>query len=761
MNRLLRSRRCGCESRSRSSRRRWATAPLARRGRAVAHARAAARAAGRGRGRARRAARAPRAASFVALGPAARDALFVAMAASALAPARRLFTRSATGRRGRADAPARGRSAARGRAAAAAAAARNPHWDGVGYVGPTAEHANPPPAHFDFGPHLVAPRAERRAARARVRRRRRRQRLRRRRRRARARARGHDVVVLEGAPRRRGRVPRYEGEGFERMYERAGLAVGDEAEALSPPASARGSPRRTTGRSACSRARLRRRLDDQLGVQPAHAAARPGRVGEEARARLVRGRARRRRRRARSELDDALDEVVATMGVHGGAGGRRRGVAQPAQRRAAARLRRARASSARRRRRASRPTRRRRARASSRSATASATSRAASSRGSRRPPRPAAAASSRARADAVRRDAATGRAVGGRVGRGRRRRGGARRRAAARGRRSAGSLHTPALLLRSGVPNGEVGRRLRLHPVTGVLGWFDGAAAADADGGQTMFEGAPMTTVSAACAAGPRGDGYGCLIEVPAAHTGLMGAAAPWAGGRAFKADLAAARARVSALIVLHAADADDAAGRVTPTPRAPVPQIRYDLSARARPRCAAGCAPPRARLCAAGARRRRDGPPPRAAPRRASARRRRRRGAAAAPRGRARGLPRRDGRARAAAARGTRAPNSIGLSPRTRWARAACGADPRVIGVDADGESWELPGLWVADASRFSRPRRASARCSRRWRSRTSSAARIERRLGTRTAARARRRASASATRPVKRAGSAAAAPG
>lgn len=38
---------------------------------------------------------------------------------------------------------------------------------------------------------------------------------------------------------------------------------------------------------------------------------------------------------------------------------------------------------------------------------------------------------------------------------------------------SAGSLHSPGVLLRSGLPNPHIGRHLRLHPVTAVLGTFD------------------------------------------------------------------------------------------------------------------------------------------------------------------------------------------------------------------------------------------------------------------------------------------------
>jgi choline dehydrogenase-like flavoprotein len=43
---------------------------------------------------------------------------------------------------------------------------------------------------------------------------------------------------------------------------------------------------------------------------------------------------------------------------------------------------------------------------------------------------------------------------------------------------SAGALHTPALLLRSGITGGgNVGKHLRLHPATFALGYFDQRAA--------------------------------------------------------------------------------------------------------------------------------------------------------------------------------------------------------------------------------------------------------------------------------------------
>eukprot|EP01050_Picozoa_sp_SAG11_P021666 SAG11_NODE_3900_length_2158_cov_2.273919_1_plen_207_part_00 len=85
---------------------------------------------------------------------------------------------------------------------------------------------------------------------------------------------------------------------------------------------------------------------------------------------------------------------------------------------------------------------------------------------------------------------------------------------------SAGSLQTPCILLRSGLRNPHVGRHLRLHPVSGAVGTFEGSAL-------RMYEGAPMTTVCGHAEQGPGGDGYGAKIEVPSVHPGLMCADRP------------------------------------------------------------------------------------------------------------------------------------------------------------------------------------------------------------------------------------------
>jgi choline dehydrogenase-like flavoprotein len=99
---------------------------------------------------------------------------------------------------------------------------------------------------------------------------------------------------------------------------------------------------------------------------------------------------------------------------------------------------------------------------------------------------------------------------------------------------AAGSIHSPALLLRSKVPNGNIGKNLRLHPVTGVTGAMDENVS--------FHIGAPMTTVSNVGAAGSHGrlDHYGYKLECPSVQMGLAASVLPWEGGAQFKSDMLA-----------------------------------------------------------------------------------------------------------------------------------------------------------------------------------------------------------------------------
>lgn len=114
---------------------------------------------------------------------------------------------------------------------------------------------------------------------------------------------------------------------------------------------------------------------------------------------------------------------------------------------------------------------------------------------------------------------------------------------------SCGAVGSPALLLRSRLPNrnGRIGKNLRLHPVSFVVGRV-AAGAPDV----AMWEGAPMTAVSTECVAGPVGDNYGCRLECPSVHPGLGASVMPWLGGRQFKEVMLGLRRFTSQIILVR-----------------------------------------------------------------------------------------------------------------------------------------------------------------------------------------------------------------
>lgn len=114
---------------------------------------------------------------------------------------------------------------------------------------------------------------------------------------------------------------------------------------------------------------------------------------------------------------------------------------------------------------------------------------------------------------------------------------------------AAGAIETPALLLRSGLRNPNLGRWLRLHPATGVFGVFDEEVR--------PWEG----TLQALYSDELRylDGGYGVKYETIPAHPALLSSAFPWEGAeehRRLMADLA----RTSLVAVIPR---DAGAGRV------------------------------------------------------------------------------------------------------------------------------------------------------------------------------------------------------
>ncbi|MDX2161493.1 MAG: GMC family oxidoreductase N-terminal domain-containing protein [bacterium] len=91
---------------------------------------------------------------------------------------------------------------------------------------------------------------------------------------------------------------------------------------------------------------------------------------------------------------------------------------------------------------------------------------------------------------------------------------------------AAGSLHTPALLIRSGLGNAHIGANLKLHPVSPIYGMFDQPVRG--------WTGAPMTRITTDFN-DLDGEGYGVRLETAPIHPGLGALATAWRGGRQHK----------------------------------------------------------------------------------------------------------------------------------------------------------------------------------------------------------------------------------
>jgi len=150
---------------------------------------------------------------------------------------------------------------------------------------------------------------------------------------------------------------------------------------------------------------------------------------------------------------------------------------------------------------------------------------------------------------------------------------------------SAGSLHTPCILLRSAVPNPNIGYNLKLHPVTACCALVPPTEKENCVGRQddipllnnenskfcTLLRGAPMT---AACRAGPHP--YDALIEVPHTGLGLAFAAITWKNAIDTKR-LALRSKRLATFIILQRDSG--IGGRVMLDPKTSQPMIKYTLN--------------------------------------------------------------------------------------------------------------------------------------------------------------------------------------
>ncbi|KAI9032768.1 hypothetical protein CLU79DRAFT_830604 [Phycomyces nitens] len=112
---------------------------------------------------------------------------------------------------------------------------------------------------------------------------------------------------------------------------------------------------------------------------------------------------------------------------------------------------------------------------------------------------------------------------------------------------SAGSLHSPGILSRSGLKNKNIGKNLRLHPVAVVYGLFE-------DRQVNPFEGSLMTAVSNGLE-NLDGEHYGTKLEVPHHTTDMYIFGIPWQGGKEHKERML--RFRQSSSIIALVRDKD------------------------------------------------------------------------------------------------------------------------------------------------------------------------------------------------------------
>jgi choline dehydrogenase-like flavoprotein len=114
---------------------------------------------------------------------------------------------------------------------------------------------------------------------------------------------------------------------------------------------------------------------------------------------------------------------------------------------------------------------------------------------------------------------------------------------------AAGALETPALLLRSGLANPNVGRWLRLHPATAVFGLMDEEVRPWEGTLQALYSDRFRDLDS----------GYGVKYETVPGHPGLLTAALPWEGA----AEHARLMGRIRELTAIAVIPRDRGAGRV------------------------------------------------------------------------------------------------------------------------------------------------------------------------------------------------------
>ena len=105
---------------------------------------------------------------------------------------------------------------------------------------------------------------------------------------------------------------------------------------------------------------------------------------------------------------------------------------------------------------------------------------------------------------------------------------------------AAGSIHSPVILLRSGLENPHIGRHLKLHPTTTVAGIYP----------EKVYSWRGVMQSAYSNEFGYLDGNYGYKLEVPPAHPGLIGMATPWFSPREYR-DQVLQTANIATFIIL------------------------------------------------------------------------------------------------------------------------------------------------------------------------------------------------------------------
>jgi choline dehydrogenase-like flavoprotein len=231
-----------------------------------------------------------------------------------------------------------------------------------------------------------------------------------------------------------------------------------------------------------------------------------------------------------------------------------------------------------------------------------------------------------------------------------------------------GALHTPALLLRSGLRNQHIGRHLGLHPVSGVWGIFEEHVRPWTGTMQALYSDQLIDM---------DGRGYGAKFETAPIHPSLPMLGFPWESGRQFKRLMT----RFPHMSVLGVLLRDRDGGRII-IDRQGLPVIDYRLSAYDTAHMRRGLREAARVLLAAGARE--------------------------LFMGQARWVSHRPGGSdslddfmRRVDLAGY-APNRIAILTFHQMASCRMGGDPRMSAIDGQNQAHEVRGLFVTDASAF-----------------------------------------------------------